>query len=270
MTTKERETGVLEITIPPEDIAAYHRDGAVCLRGVFSPEWVERTRDAVERLLVANRKGASQELDLITGAYEKDEGIREFIHHSPAADIARALMKSLTSRFFFAQVFVKEPGVAAPTPWHHDQTYWPVRGEQVCSLWLALDPVTKESSGLEYVKGSHLWDKRYKPEGFNAETTQTFAAAAGDIIPDFDQRRDEFEFLSWDMQPGDVLAHAGFAIHGAGGNRTQNMRRRALSTRWLGDDARYAPELAPTSRYLDPELQPDGPFNSPRFPLIVG
>ena len=34
----------------------------------------------------------------------------------------------------------------APTPWHHDQPYWTVDGNQVCSIWLSLDPVPREAA----------------------------------------------------------------------------------------------------------------------------
>ena len=41
------------IGITDADVAAYDRDGVVCLRGAFDSEWVERTRGAVERDLAA-------------------------------------------------------------------------------------------------------------------------------------------------------------------------------------------------------------------------
>ena len=40
------------------------------------------------------------------------------------------------------------------------QPYYCVDGEQVCSIWLPLDPVPKES-GLEFVAGSHLLGKMF-------------------------------------------------------------------------------------------------------------
>jgi hypothetical protein len=32
-------------------------------------------------------------------------------------------------------------GTLERTPWHHDQPYYPVDGEQIVSLWMPLDPV---------------------------------------------------------------------------------------------------------------------------------
>ena len=41
-------------------------------------------------------------------------------------------------------MLVKEPGTAASTSWHHDQSYYPVDGDDVCSLWIPVDPVSEE------------------------------------------------------------------------------------------------------------------------------
>ena len=45
------------------------------------------------------------------------------------------------STFYHEHVLVKEPGTAARTPWHHDQSYYPVDGDDLCSLWIPVDPV---------------------------------------------------------------------------------------------------------------------------------
>jgi hypothetical protein len=56
---------------------------------------------------------------------------------------------------------VKEPGTRKATPWHNDHSYWQLKGNQVISLWLALDHVPK-SSCVKYVKGSHKWQLLHK------------------------------------------------------------------------------------------------------------
>lgn len=52
----------------------------------------------------------------------------------------------------YDQVFVKEPGTSSPTPWHQDQPYWPIKGWQIMSFWAALDPVTEESGGIQFIR----------------------------------------------------------------------------------------------------------------------
>jgi len=62
---------------------------------------------------------------------------------------------------------------------------------------------------------------------------------------------------------------SGWIVHGSGGNSSIKNRRRAFSTRWTGDDARYdrrRGEVAiPTS---DPGLNDGDPMNCEDFPLV--
>ena len=41
------------------------------------------------------------------------------------------------------------------------------------------------------------------------------------------------------MNPGDCLVFQGMIVHGAYGNYSSEVSRRALATRWCGDDARF-------------------------------
>jgi ectoine hydroxylase-related dioxygenase (phytanoyl-CoA dioxygenase family) len=43
-------------------------------------------------------------------------------------------------------------------------------GNQIISLWVALDVVGRDNGGAEYVRGSHLTDKLYRPEEFGEDT----------------------------------------------------------------------------------------------------
>ena len=41
------------------------------------------------------------------------------------------------------------------------------------------------------------------------------------------------------IQPGDVLIHHGYTIHGAPGNKSMSHQRRGYITRWMGDDVTF-------------------------------
>ncbi len=155
------------------------------------------------------------------GLWSRMPTVRRFIYESPAAEIARSLLRTRKLNLFFDQLFVKEPGAVEPTPWHQDQPYWTVAGRQVLSLWIPMDPVTLSSGGIEYVRGSHEWNRRFHPVAFGPSTAKVdklLSALDGDDIPDIDADRSRHDFLSWDMAPGDVLVHQAMTIHGASGN----------------------------------------------------
>jgi ectoine hydroxylase-related dioxygenase (phytanoyl-CoA dioxygenase family) len=70
------------------------------------------------------------------------------------------------------------------------------------------------------------------------------------------------------MQPGDVIAFAFRTLHGAPANTTAN-RRRAISFRWVGDDARFVKRNGRTSPpFPDLEFEDGAPFQGPEFPLV--
>ena len=75
-------------------------------------------------------------------------------------------MGSRSVRLFHEHVLVKEPDSDVPTPWHHDQPYYSVDGAQTCSLWIPLNSVPRDTVP-EFVAGSHLWGKWFRPDRFN-------------------------------------------------------------------------------------------------------
>lgn len=149
------------LSVSEEEVQAYERDGAVCLRGVFAPEWLALLARGVERNLAepgpfAKRYTPAGAPGLFFGDYcnwRRIPEYREFLLGSPAAAVAGRLMGARKVNLFHEHVLVKEPGTLEPTPWHHDQPYWSVDGEQVCSLWMSLDPVPGRTCP-EFVAGS--------------------------------------------------------------------------------------------------------------------
>jgi ectoine hydroxylase-related dioxygenase (phytanoyl-CoA dioxygenase family) len=232
--------------ISDQVVQQYQEDGAICLRGVVGADWIERLKEATEVILQArgqnlNNKGASGNFRGDLDMWLRNEGFRDFALHGPTGDIAKRMMRSNAVQLFSDQLFVKEPGTSTPSPWHHDQTYWPVLGDQVCSIWVAMDPVSRETSGLEYVRGSHRWGRRFKVQAFGDRSLPGLDVPSNEDIPDFNANRHQYQFLSWDLEPGDVLVHHSLTVHGAGGNLSQTRRRRAVATRWFGDDATFRP-----------------------------
>ena len=84
---------------------------------------------------------------------------------------------------------VKAPHNEAPTPWHHDVPYWPVEGDQVCSVWMPLDPIN-EQNRLQFIRGSHRWGEKYIPTDFGhiREPGKPYDLPREDfeLMPDFD------------------------------------------------------------------------------------
>ncbi len=226
------------LPVSQDHIETYDRDGVVCLRGMFSREWIEYLLPAAE----AARDG---KLDRLPGNFgdmhlwHRSEVFRRYVFESPAAEIVGRTMQSKEVRFFFEKIWAKEPSSTKATPWHTDQMSFPVDGEMVPSFWMALTPVTKDNS-LECVSGSHKQQSRHWNWTHNA--AQMIQPPDRLDFIDYNTKRDDADVtvLSWDMDPGDCLLIHPSCYHYSGGNPLDQWRI-ALSTRWFGDDVTWNP-----------------------------
>lgn len=241
-----------DLPITEQDIRDFERDGAVCLRGALS-DWVDVIAAGIERNLrdpgeFASENVAAGEAGHFFDDYCNWQRIPEFeqvVRESPAAAMAAAAMRSSTAQIFHDHVLVKEAGTAKETPWHQDQPYYFVDGDQTVSFWIPVDPV--EEATLRFVAGSHRWDRLVRPISW-ADDSAFYAAAGDDFIdvPDPDREPGRYEVLEWTLQRGDIILFHYRTVHGARGNMTRR-RRRVLSLRWLGDDVRYVERPGRTS-----------------------
>ena len=239
--------------ISDSEVAQFSSDGAIVLRNVVSAPWVEALRAMAERNLVdpgplcdehASAQGTGGRFHDDQFLWRRHSEGQEYVLRSGIGALAARAMGSRTGHILYDQLFVKEPGTAAPTPWHNDTSYWHIKGEQICSVWLALDDVTRER-GLSYVKGSHKWGLRHRVTNFSGgahsdrNTYDDVDTAALPPVPDVDAgvASGEYELLNWDMQPGDVLVFHSAMLHGAPGVPGNSLhRRRGYATRLVLQD----------------------------------
>ncbi|WP_374421634.1 phytanoyl-CoA dioxygenase family protein [Chromobacterium sp.] len=259
--------------ISTADIAAFQSDGAICLRGLFR-DWVEVIAAGIERNLQAPGPYAGNVVAAgEPGSFFEDycnwRRIPEFeavVTASPAAAAAATLMRSASAQFFHEHVLVKEPGTHKPTPWHQDIPYYFVDGEQTVSFWIPVDPVREAT--LRLIAGSHRWEEWVRPvrwkddSGFYEGDARRYRDA-----PDPD-REPGMTVLEWALEPGDAVLFDFRTAHGARGNPGGG-RRRALSLRWLGDDARYVERPGRTSPpYPDHGMRPGQCLREDWFPVL--
>ena len=262
--------------VASESVEAFRRDGAVCVRGAFSPDEVALVERGIERNL------ASPSPRAIVASRPDDPGrfvedfcnwqaipeYEEFIRGSAAAGIAGELMGSERVRLFHDHLLVKEPGTSQRTPWHQDQPYYNVEGTQVVSMWMPVDPVAREAT-LEFVAGSHLgpW---LMPRTFMDDEAKWFPEGSLEELPDIDAEPDALPHprLGARARRRGLLPHADAA---RGRRRRPGSRRRAFSVRFLGDDATHAPrpwKTSPEFPGLVDELPAGAPMEHALFPVL--
>lgn len=255
--------------ISQEDIDAYNHNGVVCLRKVFDQDWIDLLRPlAKEARLDRSKFGLLPTVGSARYMARTMPEFRRYAFESPLGEAVGKVLQSKKIRFFFDEVFSKEPNSAQQTIWHSDRAGWPVVGKMVPSFWFPLTPITKANS-LECIAGSHNHDQLYWL--FSPNARQMIRPQDRPIQPDGEALRDEegITFLSWDMEPGDALVIHPWTLHFSSGNPTDDWRF-AISTRVFGDDIRWQPRpdcvnLAGVS--LDEMIPGEAP-QGPLFPII--
>ena len=254
--------------VSDEDIETYARDGAVCLRKVFDPEWIEMLEPIARRVIIDNEDVGL--LPTNPGRYLSRciPEYRKLIFESPLGEVAGQVMQSKEVRFFFDEFFAKPPQSDAKTLWHCDRMGWPVDGFMVPSLWLPLTPIVKANS-LEVIAGTQHQDVKYWLFSPNARKMIKPEDRAPHPECEHLRNNPDAKFLSWDMEPGDLLIIHPWALHYSAGNPTDDYRI-AVSVRVFGDDIRWAPRpdcvnLAGVS--FDEMLDGEKPAGT-HFPLL--
>ncbi|KWO43628.1 phytanoyl-CoA dioxygenase [Burkholderia sp. MSMB1459WGS] len=260
--------------VTPELIAAFRDEGAVCIKGIFSPDEVAALRAGIdvnlaqpsERAKVASRPDDPGWFFEDFCNWQHNDAYRDFIVRSPAPSVAAALMGTDNVRLHHDHLLVKEPGTRQRTPWHQDQPYYNIEGDDNVSMWIPVDPVPLEST-LEFVAGSHRgpW---LMPRTFMDKEAKWFPEGSLADLPDIEADRAAFPIRRWALEPGDMVCFRMLTLHASGGTRN---RRRAFSIRFVGDDVRHAPrrwKTSPDFPGLAEQLADGAPLDHPLFPVV--
>lgn len=256
--------------VSEEDIATYARDGVVCLRKVFDPDWLASLEGPARELLIEKKDFGL--LPSNPGRYmaRTMPAFRRFVFESPVAEAAARVMQSREVRFFFDEMFAKKPQSTDKTIWHNDRMGWPVEGTMVPSLWIPLVPIVKANS-LEVIAGTQTYETRHWL--FSPNAKQMIKPDDRPWHPDCEPLRDDpaykDRFLTWDMEVGDMLVVHPWSLHYSHGNPTDDWRI-AVSVRVFGDDISWAPrpDCVNLAGVSWDEMVPGDPPEGDLFPLL--
>lgn len=236
--------------VTSDEVEQFWNDGVVCLRGVIPVELIEAMACPVEQALSGEEAVDMAALsDSLEGAdpgattgfrsgvdhWRTRPAFRAFAADSPVPQLIGGLLRATSVRLYEDSVLVKEPGTPHRTAWHQDLSYFNLSGSQLATTWIPLDVATTESGAMRFVRGSHRWGEVYQPNLFVSD--MVIPGTSGRPVPDLDTEASD-DIISFDLGPGDLTVHHALTLHAAGGN-TSDRRRRALSIRYCGPDARF-------------------------------
>ncbi|MYA73268.1 MAG: hypothetical protein F4Y27_01120 [Acidimicrobiaceae bacterium] len=255
--------------ITRDEIKAFHRDGAVLLRGVLAPEWVTLVADGLEECFV-ERSNKSSEAVISGGTVRVDHmlsdrsvSISRFATESPVGGLVGAVLGGPV-RFYMDQMFFRRPGPMAQTAFHQDASYHNVEPKDLVRAWVSPDVVPRSAS-LEVIRGSHRWNVTFRPsvgrdpddeahalkvaiarkrgmfenEGEEFSYSNILMDKSLPPTPDIYRHRDSFDIMGWDYNPGDLILFHGSLLHGTAKDVMLEQDRRAYAALYAGPRTTY-------------------------------
>lgn len=259
----------------PDLAGAYARDGVVLLPGALDARALAEAEAAWSWSLanpgpLASRiPSKNSDALFYQDLYNPDvlTGYRAMLEASPLpAEITR-LWGGGACWFMYEQVFLKEGGEARRTPWHQDSSYLAVAGDQLAVAWITFDACAQADS-LEFIPGSHR-GRLYNGSRFDIDddTLPTHPRSSLPVLPDIEAGRDQWEIVSFAVEPGDVVLFHPKVLHG-GAPTHPGIRRRTLTLRFFGEDAVYDPReggAGPRVAGFHERMKAGDPFRDPGF-----
>ncbi len=247
-------------------VAAFEADGAVAVRGLLEPKWIEALRDAMPEIRAAcydpssrlggGKEPGGDEPDTVQadGMWRKSETFARFLFGSPVGTTAAAAMRSDVARLYEDLLLYKKAGGRGALSWHRDSPHWPIRGNQIASVWFALEEVAADTGAMRFVVGSHLDDEEMvDPNRIGVGDGEISGRAT----------------MTVEAEPGDAVVFHPRVLHTAYGSAPDRPRR-TFTLRFMGDDVRWRPRRAMFHPWMtDCGLAKGEVPDHPWFPVVA-
>ena len=225
-----------------DEIARYRADGWVVPSFRLPPAQVDAMRDALERLLAANPGVRPEKLVSAHIDGDNGEGVRgsaRFLDLARDPEIVDLVSGAIGDDVILwgCHVFCKPAGEGYETPWHQDGHYWPIRPLATCTVWVALEPSTRENGCLRVIPGSHRGSRLHA----HLHEDRTDLTLNQRTVPG---TFDEADAVDIELEPGQMSLHDVYMIHGAAPN-TSSKRRTGVALRYMPSTSVFERDLRP-------------------------
>ena len=229
-------------SLSAEETLHYQERGYVVPRFRLSEAWVLRMQGALDTLIRDNPGVRPEKLVSAHIEGRNDEGVRgsrDFFDLATHPDIVDLVAQLIGPDVILwgCHVFCKPASEGFETPWHQDGHYWPIRPLANCTVWVALEPSTRENGCLRVVPGSHL-GKKLHPHLHDDRTDLTLNQRMAE--GSFDLK----EAVDLELAPGQMSMHDIYMIHGAEANHS-GIRRTGVALRYMPGSSLFDRSLRP-------------------------
>lgn len=250
-----------DMSLTDAEVAAYHRDGYVLRRGLFAPDEIALLSDAIvndpaiakNTYVRPDSKGASTEL-----ALWHHPGDDVFGAVARGRRIVDSMEKLLDGEVYHwhSKLTMKRRKVGGAWDWHQDYGYWyrnHCLAPLLASVFIAVDPSTRENGCLEVLKGSHHLGRI---------DHGTVGGQMGADMARVEQAMKVLEHVHVEQAPGDALFFHSNLLHTSGPNTSEKSRNVLLC---CYNAARNSPFVeGPHPSYTKLEKLPDSAVRAAR------
>jgi len=243
-TSQIPEAGPLDLTTTIDEgtVRSFRDKGHAVVRGLATARELEPYRSTIEmsvarlasRVPPVNQRGTYGKAFLqATNLWRTDERIRSFVFAARFARAAASLLETSSVRLYHDQAVFKEPG-GGHTPWHQDQTYWPLDTDKTITMWMPLVDVPAEVGTMTFANGAFRHGN-LGPWVIGDESDRGFS----DVV----DRLGLATETHGPLQAGDATFHRGWTLHRAPANPTRYMRP-VMTVIYFADGARVSHDLS--------------------------
>lgn len=233
-----------EPLLSPEQVAAYRRDGYLVYHCPVLPQAkFDGLRACFDRILAdlpATERPESMDVphfmhpELFEWAF--DDHILDLVESITGPDIA----------LFSTHFICKPKGNGRRVPWHEDSAYWKkaIVPMEVVTVWLALDPSTRENGCMMVIPHTHVTGKQGFSDYKDVDPSQN--VFGNEIVQ---EQRDDSKRVYIELQPNECSLHDARIQHGSEPN-TSNLRRCGWTLRFTSTSVKFGDGQGAHNYYL--------------------
>jgi hypothetical protein len=213
--------------LSPEQIATYRSEGILIYpEKIFPDHKFTKLKQHFETLLAALPEG--QRPESMDVPHFSDPTLFEWLFADEILDLVQPITGPDIA--LFASHFICKPkGDGRRVPWHEDSAYWKgmIDPMEVVTVWLAIDPSTKENGCMYVIPRSHR-------EGHKGFSDYDAVDTAKNVFPTevTKSQRDESRAVPCELQPNHASLHDGRIMHGSEPNKSA-IRRCGYTMRFI-------------------------------------
>ncbi len=240
------------LPLSPDQVATFLRDGYLIVKSLLDSEETQLTLLAARNdesirnhaMDVVDTKGRNTNLSLWN--YPGDDIYGAIGRSRRIVDAMEQLLGDEVYHYH-SKLSAKPPKVGGAWEWHQDYGYWYQNGclfPDMASVFIALDPATRENGCLQLLKGSHLMG-RIEHGRFGTQT--------GADPERVEAAMKRLERVYCEMEPGDGIYFHGNTLHSSDPN--------------LSDQPRWGLICCYNTRHNDPYKESHHPSYRPLIKL---